>query len=227
MNHRSVDIALRLGLLRGVMLGQPGGGEPIRAAIHTGISVSSCGFFASLTEEGNAKVIKRTQLERWKDARPGSPPRAEIAVVCELQNNTSDASDLVVPKYMEFIVAPTSQYGIDDLESMKQSVGWAGATELLDDIKMVKVPWLRPGERRSITIPGFDLRPMLSQYDGRSDTLWPWWMRVNVRVETRMGERIATGSALLPMIPSDERLKGRVGGPVERHPPIPTTPRKD
>ncbi len=108
---------------------------------------------------------------------------------------------LLILTSMDSLVAPTSQYGLSDLENVKSTIGWGRDTRV-DDVKLVRVPWLQPRERRLVRISGFDLRPMLKDadtggpFDGRSYALWPWWIRVNVRVETTEGDRVAASSGM-------------------------------
>jgi hypothetical protein len=153
------------------------------------------------------------KLEQWRD-RPGSPHPPTVDVLCEIQNTgteVSDGGDFIVLATVDSLIAPTREYGLADLDKMPTTVGWAEERA----VKLQVVGWLPHGETRPVRITGFDLRAITKEFDDDPSSLWPWWIRVNLRVENRDGDRLATRSAMLPLIPSDKRLAEKTQEPVD------------
>jgi len=145
-------------------------------------------------------------LKEWRD-RPSSPHPDTVDVVLELYNGASDqyASDeLLILCTLHTIIAPTNQYGLEDLQEIRTSLSWG----MQEDVKMTVVKPLAAGETRRVRIAGFNVQKLVKLYGGEDDSLWPWWLRVNLRIEEMKGENVAKASTELPLIPSDTRLAG-------------------
>ncbi len=168
------------------------------------LAVGPIEFFASW----KASYIK---LERWKDTSDPKVPHPEVFdVVCQIENKSDSAiqeGDFIILTTIDFIIAPTYLYQ-GDVHKIIQDHNW-GRVNSVDDVKIEKVPYLKPGERAQIGIKGFNLGKTLKQFDGEDDTLWPWALRVNVRVLSRDMTQVALGQAILQMIPGDGRLSAK------------------
>jgi len=161
------------------------------------------------------------KLEEWRDRR-GSPHPASVDILCELHHSATDSfgSDrLLILATTKTMIAPTNQYGLDDLYAMKSTLSWGGE----EDVRLTIVGPLAAGETRIVRIGAFDLRERIEFYNGDTGSLWPWWFRANLRVETGDGLKLATGSAELPLIPSDRRLAGPKNKAMECGEPIQPT----
>lgn len=146
----------------------------------------------------------------------GQPPIVDV--VCELENTGTEpttADDFLLLTTMEELVAPATQYALAHLDTLPSTVSW-GRDVSISDVKLAVVRWLNNDERRIVRIPGFDLRPLLRQHQDETG-LWTWWIRVNVRVESRSGVQLGSSNAMLALIPPQKILDGNMGGPLEDH----------
>ena len=168
------------------------------------VAVGPVEFFASW----NNSYIK---LERWKDTSDPNVPHPQIFdIVCPIENKGDVAipeGDLINLTIMDFVVAPTYLHN-GDVNKIVNEVGWARVGSM-DDIKMELVPYLKPKDRAQVKLKGFDLSRVVKEFQGKGDTLWPWALRVNVRVLSRDMTPVALGQVILPMIPSDIRLTAK------------------
>lgn len=152
------------------------------------------------------------KLEAWRD-RPGSTHPATVDVVLEIQNTADEVTasgDFIGLTTMDSLIAPTHSYGLADLDKMRTTVGWGRE----DDVRMIVIKSLKAGETRSVRISGLDIRKITETFADDPSSLWPWWIRVNVRIEDGDGDRVATGNVSLPLIPSDNRLAEKSQEPV-------------
>jgi hypothetical protein len=115
--------------------------------------------------------------------------------------------DFIVLTTIDSVVAPTYLHG-GDVNKIINEVGWSRVVAM-DEVKMEIVPYLEAKGSTKEKIEGFKLGSLLKQFRGEDDTLWPWALRVNVRVLTRDMTQVAIGQAILPMIPSDRRLSAK------------------
>jgi hypothetical protein len=136
------------------------------------------------------------KVEGWRD-RPGSPHPTMLDMLVEIQN-VGPSTDVIALTTMDSLIAPTSQYGIADLDKLPTSVSWSGPGPD-DEVKLTNIKWLQRGETRFQRIPGFDLQPLINFFGEDPATLWPWLVRANVRIESRNGDRLATASVTLPL----------------------------
>ena len=154
---------------------------------------------------------KQVRLERWKDTRdPKVPHPKSFDVICQIRNEGLSAiqdGDLIILTTLESVVAPTYLHG-GDLKAIMNEVHWSREAAV-DDLKLEKVPYLQSNSTAQIEIKGFDLGNLLQQFNGENDTLWPWALRVNVRILSRDMTQVALGQVVLPMIPADSRLAAK------------------
>lgn len=71
------------------------------------------------------------------------------------------------------------------------------------------MPFLRPHDHAQLKLKGFDLDKVIKEFNGEGDTLWPWALRVNVRVLDREMTAVALGRVVLPLFPADKRLSAK------------------
>lgn len=168
------------------------------------LAIGAIEFFASW----KGSYIK---LERWKDTSDPKVPHPEVFdVLCEIDNKGDSAiqdSDFIILTTVDFIIAPTYLYQ-GDVQRIIQDHNW-GRVNTVDDIKMEKVPYLEPKGTTKVKIEGLELGNLHKQFNGEDDTLWPWALRVNVRVLSRDMTQVALGQAILQMIPDDRRLSAK------------------
>jgi hypothetical protein len=179
------------------------------------VAIRSLKFCEPLSagKRNNAPPGACQKLEAWRDRR-GSPHPATVDVMLEIQNtddHITGTDDFVALTTTDSLIAPTNSYGLADLDKMRTTVGWARE----DDLKMASIKWLKGGETRSIRISGFDIQGLLKFFADDPSSLWPWWIRVNLRIEDRDGDRVATGDVALPLIPTDKRLAGKSHEPAD------------
>jgi len=166
--------------------------------------IGSVEFFASW----NGSYIK---LERWRDTTDPKVPHPEVFdVICQIENQGNSAvqyGDFIVVTTFDSVVAPSYLHR-GDVNKIISEVAWAriGA---LDDVKMEVVPYLKLKGSTRVRIPGVKLGALIAQFNGEGDTLWPWALRANVRILTRDVVQVATSQAVLPMIPSDNRVMSK------------------
>ncbi len=148
------------------------------------------------------------KLERWKDTSDPNIAHPEaFDVLCRIENKGDSAvqdGDFILLTTIDFIIAPTYLYQ-GEVQKIIQEHSWSRVNSM-DDVKMEKIPYLKPGDRAQIGIKGFNLAKTFKQFNGEEDTLWPWALRVNVRILNRDMTQVALGQAILPMIPADRRL---------------------
>lgn len=165
------------------------------------LAVGPVEFFASW----NGSYIK---LERWKDTSDPNVPHPQVLdILCSMENKGDSAiqeGDFIILTTMDFVVAPTYLHN-GDVNKIVNEVGW-GRVRSMDEIKMEIVPYLKPKDHAQIKIKGFNLGTIVKEFSGKEDTLWPWALRVNVRVVSRDMTPVALGQVVLPVIPADSRL---------------------
>jgi hypothetical protein len=170
----------------------------------TQLTVGAVEFFASW----RGSYIK---LERWKDTSDPDVPHPEaFDILCFIENTGNSViqhGDFIVLTTIDSVVAPTYLHG-GDVNKIINEVGWSRVVAM-DEVKMEIVPYLEAKASTKVKIEGFKLGSLLKQFRGEDDTLWPWALRVNVRVLTRDMTQVAIGQAILPMIPSDRRLSAK------------------
>ena len=166
------------------------------------INIKSVEFFAWHHKGAKKEYVK---LERWLAS--SSPPSFDI--VCEIENAGMLANDYVVLTHGEFIVAPKDEYSEADLGRLKDEVSW-GQVTTMNDIKMEVVSHLLPKETRRVKIRGLNVGRVAKDFSGSDESLWPWLLRMNVRVETRDGVSLAKGQAILPLVPARFDIRRRV-----------------
>lgn len=168
------------------------------------LTVGPIEFFASW----KGSYIK---LEQWKDTSDPKVPHPKTFDILYLIENTGSSviqqGDFIVLTTIDSVVAPTYLHG-GDVNKIINEVGWARVAAM-DDVKMEMVPYLEAKGSAKAKIEGFELGGLLKQFSGEDDTLWPWALRVNVRVLTRDMTQVAVSQATLPMIPSDRRLSAK------------------
>ena len=168
------------------------------------LAVGPIEFFASW----KASYVK---LERWKDTSDPKVPHPEVFdILCSIENKGDSAiqeGDFIILTTIDFAVAPTYLHN-GDVNKIVNDVGW-GRVASMDDIKMERVPYLRSQERAQIKIKGFNLGRVVKEFNGKEDTLWPWALRVNVRVLSREMTPVVLGQVVLPVIPADGRLAAK------------------
>jgi len=161
-------------------------------------------FFA----DWNGSYVK---LEQWKDTSDPQVPHPEVFdIICQIENR----GDSVV-QHGEFIVVTTIDAAVapsylhqGDLNKIITEVGWTRVVAL-DDVKMEIVPYLEAKARQNVKIPGVKVEALARYFNGEKDTFWPWALRVKVHLLNRDMSVVAGGQAILPMIPSDQRLPTR------------------
>lgn len=168
------------------------------------LAVGPIEFFASW----KASYVK---LERWKDTSDPNVPHPEaFDILCPIENKGNSAiqeGDFIILTTIDFVVAPTYLHN-GDVSKIVNEVGW-GRVGSMDDIKLGIVPYLRPQDRAQIKIKGFNLGRVIKEFNGKEDTLWPWALRVNVRVLNRDMTPVALEQVVLPVIPADSRLAAK------------------
>ena len=114
---------------------------------------------------------------------------------------------MVVVTTVEFIVAPTYVYS-GDVNKVIEDHNW-GRVGSMDDLRLERVPFLRPYAHAQLKVKGFDLGNVIKEFNGKDDTLWPWALRVNVRILNWEMTSIAVGQVILPVYPADNRLAAK------------------
>jgi hypothetical protein len=151
------------------------------------------------------------KLARWKDTSdPNVPHPAVFDVLCTIENQADTViqeGDLVVLTTVDFIVAPTYAYS-GDVNKVIEDHNWSRVGSM-DDLRLERVPFLRPHDHAQLKLKGFDLAKVVKEFNGKEDTLWPWAVRVNVRVLNREMTPIALARAILPVFPADKRLAAK------------------
>jgi hypothetical protein len=151
------------------------------------------------------------KLATWKDTNDADVPHpAVFDVLCTIENQTDSAiqeGDLVVVTTIDFIVAPTYAYA-GDVNKVIDDHNWERVGSM-DDLRVERVPFLRAHDHARLKLKGFDLAKVVKEFNRREDTLWPWALRVNVRVLNRDINPISFGQAILPLFPEDNRLAAK------------------
>jgi len=151
------------------------------------------------------------KLAKWKDTSdPNVPHPAVFDVVCTIENKSDSViqeGDLVVLTTVDFIVAPTYAYS-GDVNKVIEDHSW-GRVASMDDLRLERVPFLRPHVHAQLKLKGFDLGKVVKEFNGKDDTLWPWALRVNVRVLNREMTPVVLGRVILPVFPTDNRLASK------------------
>jgi hypothetical protein len=151
------------------------------------------------------------KLARWKNTSdPDVPHPAVFDVLCTIENKADSAiqeGDLVVITTVDFIVAPTYVYS-GDVNKVIEDHSW-GRVGSMDDLRLERVPFLRPYDHAQLRLKGFDLGKVIKEFNGKDDTLWPWALRVNVRILNREMTSISVGQVILPLYPADNRLAAK------------------
>ncbi len=165
------------------------------------INIKSVEFFVWHRKGGKKEYIK---LERWV----ASTSPSSFDIVCEIENAGALANDYVVLTHGEFIVAPKDEYSEANLGKLKDEVSW-GQVTTMNDIKMELVSHLLPKETRRVKIRGFNIGRVARDFSSSDERLWPWLLRMNVRVESRDGVSLAKGQAILPLVPARFDIRRR------------------
>jgi hypothetical protein len=151
------------------------------------------------------------KLAKWKDTSdPNIPHPAVFDVLCTIENKADSViqeGDLVVLTTVDFIVAPTYAYS-GDVNKVIEDHNW-GRVASMDDVRLERVPFLRPHDHAQLKLKGFDLGRVVKEFNGKDDMLWPWALRLNVRVLNREMTPVALGRIILPVFPADNRLAGK------------------
>ena len=168
---------------------------------HIAVNVGSVEIFGSW----KGSYVK---LARWKDTSdPDVPHPAVFDVLCTVENKGDSViqeGDLVVVTTVDFIVAPTHVYS-GDVNKVIEDHNW-GRVGSMDDFRFERVPFLRPHDHAQLKLKGFDVEKVIKEFNGKDDTLWPWALRVNLRVLNREMTSVALGQIILPVFPADNRL---------------------
>ena len=146
------------------------------------------------------------KLDKWKDTSD-IPHPSVFDVLCTIENKSDAAiqnGDLFALTTVEFIVAPTDVYS-GDVDKVIEANTWSRIVSM-DDLRLERVPFLGPHDHAQLKLKGFDLNKVIKEFNGKDDTLWPWALRVNVRVLNRDMTPVALGRVILPVFPSDSRL---------------------
>jgi hypothetical protein len=147
------------------------------------------------------------KLVQWKDSDDPNIPHPDVFdVLCTVENKTDaviQEGDFLVVTTVDFTVAPTYAYAGD---INKLIAGHTFSRLPMDDLKFAHVPYLRPHDQAQLRLKGFELGQVLKQFDGTEHTLWPWALRVNVRVMNREMTPVMLDQITLPIFPSDKRL---------------------
>lgn len=152
-----------------------------------------------------------SKLDTWKESNDPQVPHPELFdVLCTIQNTTDSAvqqGDFVVVTTVDFITAPTYAYS-GDINKLIDEHNW-GRVASMDDVKLEPLPYVPSHDKAQVTIKGFNLRKVVKEFSGKDDALWPWALRVNVRLLDREMTPVAKGDVILPIMPSDERLSAK------------------
>jgi len=151
------------------------------------------------------------KLDKWKDTSdPDIPHPSFFDVLCTIENQSDAAiqnGELFALTTVDFIVAPTYVYS-GDLDKLIEATTWSRIVSM-DDLRLGRVPFLGPHDHAQLKLKGFDLSKVIKEFNGKDDTLWPWALRVNVRVLNRDMTPVALGRVILPVFPADSRLAAK------------------
>lgn len=159
-----------------------------------------------------SKHPRRVEISGWQETeRNVLAPSTKFDVICKLVGARSLLSqDFIVTTTMDFLVAPERKE-FADLSPAKlgEQVSWGQVAEM-KDIRSEAVYALRPGERRSVVIRGFDLSEVLAAFPPHKDgSLWPWLVRINIHVQDREGNQVGSQQRTFSLKPTASRIEGR------------------
>lgn len=162
--------------------------------------------------DGASKHPRRVEINGWQETeRYVLAPSTKFDVMCKLVGARSLlASDFIVTITMDFLVAPERKEFSDLAPAqLEEQVSWGQVSEM-KDIRSEAVYALRPGERRSVAIRGFDLSKVMSAFPPHEDgSLWPWLLRVNVHVRDREGNQVDRQQRVFSLKPTAGRIESR------------------
>jgi hypothetical protein len=155
---------------------------------------------------------RRIEINGWQETeRYVLAPSTKFDVMCKLVGTRSLlASDFIVTITLDFLVAPErKEFAELAPAQLGEKVSWGQISEM-KDIRNEAVYALRPGERRSVAIRGFDLSKVISAFPPHEDgSLWPWLLRVNVYVQDREGNLVDLQQRVLSLKPTASRIESR------------------
>jgi hypothetical protein len=92
-----------------------------------------------------------------------------------------------------------------DIHEIASIAGWGQLAEM-DDLRGVPIYALNAGETRRVTIRNLDLGKVLSSFPvGNAGNLWPWLLRINVRIQNRAGKQVVAVERTVPVWPNIAR----------------------
>jgi hypothetical protein len=134
-------------------------------------------------------------------------PSDRFKLICELKGEPGLSSgDFLVWTAVEFFVAPiTPYYERMKADQIDLNAGWNMSAEI-QDLKPLPIYSLGPGETRRVVIDGFDFAKLLRSFPkGDPDNLWPWFLRIRIYVQDRIGRQIGSAERLVRLSPDSAR----------------------
>jgi hypothetical protein len=125
------------------------------------------------------------------------PYPTEVEMRCELENTGYQNQTVLTTVTADWIIAPATKDKEIYRGQFEDDVAWTNETKLGEVLKS-----LRPGLSEVIPVSDFNLRSNIEKYgDGETDTLWPWRLRIHVRIIDGHGETIDSAEKVLSILP--------------------------
>jgi hypothetical protein len=144
------------------------------------------------------------RLDNW-DASGGNayPHPNKVDIICMLQNGDEDLKQLRMIAVVNFRIASyreiTNLSKDEEFETKLQNIAWSKAVTIGEKSQID----LKAKESREIKFTDFNLIRILNKYFESKDDLWPWKMRVRVKILDRNGAELLLSEKVIDLIPGD------------------------
>lgn len=150
-----------------------------------------------------------TPIERWTETTPGSAP-SKIRVIAEVKNTANLEDDYFILTTTQYMVTPLYAFSAADVPKLRAGgqVSWSQLTRDDDDMRAYVLHKLQHDTLRMVPLRTLDLGSLLKKaFSDPEDCMWPWIVRVHVRLVDRAGNTMSSSSGDLDLLPSAPRLR--------------------
>lgn len=155
--------------------------------------------------DGDAPPAKSTyvKLSRWQhDAEPGTadPDRIDIVATIENQGNVDTRAEIeceVSFRIADYkLMFPTVADG-KSIDEVVKDIPWTEGMVL--DGQAIDIP---KTSKKVVIFRDFELRKQIDRINSQNDALWPWMIRVDIRVKDAGGNVVHNYTANLDVVPN-------------------------
>ena len=169
------------------------------------IEIEDIRLFSSQVIGDRRKYVEFQEFQETKGLH--LLPSDRFRLICELKGEPDLSSgDFLVWTAVEFFVAPvTPYYKTMKADQIDLKASWNMSAEI-QDLKPLSIYSFGPGETRRVVIDGFDFAKLLRSFPTEDpDNLWPWFLRIRIYVQDRIGRQVGSAERLVRISPDSVR----------------------